>query len=139
MVYKCALCFELSTLHQFFKMMCKCALVSANCHNWWRWYIGLLKPISCLQDPTFTQVKYSGLYLTWMFSEILCCEVYMILKLWSLYTCALFLNRLSFCSKGIGKISQNNLKNKQKFSIENVLFFVKGVHLDCACCYIELT
>jgi len=38
--------------------------------------------------------------------------------------------------KGIGKISQNNLKNKQKFSIENVLFFVKGVYLDCACCYI---
>ena len=26
--------------------------------------------------------------------------------------------------KGIGKISQNNLKNKQKFSIENVLFFI---------------
>src|SRR5699024_9669233 len=26
-VYKCALCFELSTLHQFFKMMYKCALL----------------------------------------------------------------------------------------------------------------
>ncbi|MFW3364995.1 Rep family protein, partial [Aerococcus viridans] len=25
----------------------------------------LLKPISCLQDPTFTNVKYSGLYFTW--------------------------------------------------------------------------